>query len=113
MPQQRADVGTFGDDRLGHLEPGTDVGTRQFWPIRPGDTIFFPLEVVADRIGVPAYWMLKEAEANRVPYLDVGDRWLFNPYAVARALLDRERQERAKEQADYFLAKGGGSPEKA
>ena len=91
MPQNHTELG-LGDDGPGYLdlEPrGEEVGTSRFYPIRPGDTMFFPIGVVASRMGVPLEWLEHEADAKRIPYLEVGSCLLFNPYAVARALLHR------------------------
>lgn len=52
-------------------------------------SIFLPLEPAALKLGVPRAWLKREADAGRVPILSVGRRRLFNPCAVAKALLDR------------------------
>ena len=91
-----AEVAPFATGGPECLEPGDSIGTRVLWPIRPGDTMFFPIGVVAARLGVPITWMREEADAKRIPYLDVGSSRLFNPYAVARALLDRAEYHKTR-----------------
>ncbi len=62
MSQKRTEG--LGDDGPGYLdlEPvGEEVGTSIFYPMRPGDTMFFPIGVVASRIGVPIAWLQEEA----------------------------------------------------
>jgi hypothetical protein len=51
------------------------------WPLRP----------TASRIGVPANWLRREAEAGRVPCLHAGSHFYFDVELVERALLERAR----------------------
>ena len=53
---------------------------------------FLPLEPTASVLGVPRAWLKREADAGRIPLLSVGRRRLFNPSAVAQALLGRAEQ---------------------
>jgi hypothetical protein len=50
---------------------------------------FLPLRSTAARLGVPAKWLRAEAMAERVPYLRVGRRLLFDVAVVRAALLGR------------------------
>ena len=54
---------------------------------------FLALEPAALALGVPRAWLKREADAGRIPTFTVdvsgGRRQLFNPDAVARAILDR------------------------
>ncbi len=48
-----------------------------------------PLSQTARRLRVPSRWLRAEAQAGRVPHLDAGGRLLFDPAAVAAALIPR------------------------
>ena len=48
----------------------------------------------AKSLGVKSSWLKQEAEAGRVPCLDVGDRLLFNVPAVENVLVERAKVER-------------------
>lgn len=41
-----------------------------------------PLRRMAARLGVPSKWLKERAEANQVPGLRAGNRWLFRPDVV-------------------------------
>jgi len=41
-----------------------------------------PLRRMAARLGVPSKWLRERAEANEVPALRAGNRWLFRPDVV-------------------------------
>lgn len=47
---------------------------------------------MARRLGVTSRWLRAECEAGRVPHLKAEDRFLFDPDAVERVLLERARQ---------------------
>jgi hypothetical protein len=53
--------------------------------------LFECAEVAAYSLGVSKAWLMREADAGRVPYLDVGKTRLFNVEAVGRTLLDRSQ----------------------
>jgi hypothetical protein len=44
---------------------------------------------LARRIGVPAAWLKREADAGRLPCLRAGSRYLFDRRVVERELLRR------------------------
>jgi len=53
-------------------------------------TQFVPLDVLAVRLGLPVAWLRREADAERLPCLKVGNRRrLFDVNAVQRALAKR------------------------
>lgn len=52
-------------------------------------SVFLPLDAVASTLGLPREWLRREAEAGRIPALSIGRRRVFNPDAVAHALLKR------------------------
>ena len=56
--------------------------------------IFLAIEPAALALGVPCTWLKREADAGQVPILTIGRRRLFNPDAVARALLGRTSAHR-------------------
>ena len=47
----------------------------------------------ASQVKVPAPWLKREAQAQRVPHLRVGRRLRFNVDAVRRHLADRAARE--------------------
>jgi hypothetical protein len=59
---------------------------------KPESELFLPIRHAASRLGVPGAWLLSEAKAGRVPSLRAGRRWLVNPAAVERVLLDRAQR---------------------
>ncbi len=44
---------------------------------------------LADRLGLSAKWLRREASAGRIPHLRAGDRTLYNVDAVERELVRR------------------------
>jgi hypothetical protein len=50
------------------------------------------LASMARVLGVPKQWLRDEADAERVPCLRAGDRYLFAPSAVERVLAERAAQ---------------------
>ena len=58
--------------------------------------VFLPLDAVASTLGVPRDWLRREADAGRVPMLETGSRRLFNPDAVADALLQRADEDNTR-----------------
>jgi len=59
---------------------------------RAQNNSFVPLKVAAARLGVPAAWLSNEADADRIPFLRVGRRRMFNVEAVEGVLLERAAQ---------------------
>jgi hypothetical protein len=53
------------------------------------------LNQLARRVNLPAAWLKQEAEAGNLPCLRVGQRLLFSPQAVNRALLELAEQRKA------------------
>ena len=51
-----------------------------------------PLAATARRLRVPARWLRKEAEADRVPHVKADTELLFDPLAVEDVLLRRARE---------------------
>jgi hypothetical protein len=49
---------------------------------------------LARRLHLPAAWLKAEAKAARIPSLRAGRRFLFNPEAVERVLLERAAKGR-------------------
>ena len=49
--------------------------------------------ILARRLRVTRRWLDAEAEANRIPALSAGDRFLFDPDAVERVLLERAQRQ--------------------
>lgn len=55
-----------------------------------------PLQIMARRVFVPAAWLRAEAEAGRIPHLQAGKKFLFDPKTVERVLLDRAQEIQEK-----------------
>jgi len=55
---------------------------------------------MARRLRVQVRWLRDEAEAGRVPSLDVGNTFLFNEQAVTAALAERAKQFQQEEVGD-------------
>lgn len=53
------------------------------------DTTLLHAPALARRIGVPAYWLRREADAGRLPHVRAGTRYLFDAALVERLLLER------------------------
>ena len=51
-----------------------------------------PLQIMARRVFVSAAWLRAEAVAGRIPHLRADKRFLFDPQAVERVLLERAQQ---------------------
>ena len=47
---------------------------------------------LARDLGISSQWLADELEAERLPGVRAGDRWLCDPAAVETALLERARQ---------------------
>ncbi|MFN9435641.1 MAG: hypothetical protein ACK6DC_11970, partial [Planctomycetota bacterium] len=45
-----------------------------------------PLRRMAARLGVPSRWLREQAELGKVPGLQAGNRWLFDPEAAESAV---------------------------
>lgn len=45
-----------------------------------------PLRRMAARLGVPSRWLREQAEAGKVPGLQAGNRWLFDPEVAESAV---------------------------
>ena len=56
--------------------------------------------LMAQRLRVPLAWLRSQAAGGQLPAVQAGDRWLSNPEAVERALLERATR----------MPKGGGTP---
>ena len=56
------------------------------WEMNPRLTNIFGL---ADHLRLPRKWLIAEADANRIPFLKVGQKRLFNAEAVRDALAKR------------------------
>ena len=56
-------------------------------------TKLLPVGPTARHLRVSVSWLRGEAEANRVPHLRAGDRFLFDLQAVEQVLLERARQQ--------------------
>ena len=52
-------------------------------------TSFVPITRLAYHTGLSVSWLRAEAQANRIPSIRMGRRWMFNIDAVERALLER------------------------
>ena len=67
-----------------------------------------PLQIMARRVFVSAAWLRAEAEAGRIPHLQAGSRFLFDPKTVERVLLERAQQtkESAHANREYLLCAG-------
>lgn len=52
-------------------------------------TSFVPITTLAYHTGLSASWLRAEARANRIPYIQMGRRWMFNIDAVEQSLLER------------------------
>ncbi len=61
------------------------------------EPVFVKADVAERQLGVPRVWLLKEADAGRIPslHLDDGEKWVhrFNVAAVAEVLLKRMNGE--------------------
>ena len=58
-----------------------------------------PLAAMARRLRVRPDWLRAEADAGNIPALKAGDRYLFDPEAVERALLKRARESGVRDDA--------------
>ena len=58
---------------------------------------FTSLRGTAMQLGVPIKWLASEADAGRIPCLNVGRRRLFNVDAVRRVLAERAASSAATE----------------
>jgi hypothetical protein len=54
------------------------------------DTKLLTLNELAERTGLPAAWLKREADAARLPCIRAGRRRMFDPAAVMKALADRQ-----------------------
>lgn len=52
-------------------------------------TSFVPITTLAYHTGLSASWLRAEAQANRIPFIRMGRRWMFNIDAVEQSLLER------------------------
>lgn len=52
-------------------------------------TLLITPQRLASRVGVPADWLCKEADAGRLPHLRVGWRIYFDADVIARLLRER------------------------
>lgn len=52
------------------------------------------LSRMARRLGVTRQWLRDQAEAGKIPCLDAGNRYLFNPEAVQEALAEKGARTR-------------------
>jgi len=55
---------------------------------------------MARRLRVRADWLTAEADAERLPHVRAGDRYLFDPVAVERELLERAQRPDGREAGD-------------
>lgn len=49
-------------------------------------------EAMARRLRVRPSWLRSEAEAGHIPHVRAEDRYLFDPMAVERVLIERAQQ---------------------
>ncbi len=61
------------------------------------DAKLLTLGQLSDRIGLPAAWLRREADAGRLPCIRAGRRRMFNLRAVAKALAERQAAPAAPE----------------
>ena len=47
---------------------------------------------MARELGVTVAWLKAESDAGRIPHIKAGKRYLFEPEAVKKVLIDRARQ---------------------
>ena len=66
-----------------------------------------PIGPMARHLRVSVAWLREEAEARRVPRLQAGRVFLFDPVAVQQALLERARQSDDHGGAEMERAAGG------
>lgn len=59
-----------------------------------------PAAAMARRLRVRADWLTAEADAERLPHVRAGDRYLFDPVAVERELLERAQRPDGREAGD-------------
>lgn len=57
------------------------------------DPIFLPCNSVAQRLGLPTGWLLREAKEGRVPHILAGRRIFLSVDLVREALEKRAREE--------------------
>jgi hypothetical protein len=50
------------------------------------DAPFVPLDVLSVRLGLPREWLKVQAEAGRIPFLMVNNRWMFHAATVEASL---------------------------
>ena len=51
--------------------------------------ILLPLGITARKLHVTTKWLKSEADANRIPHLKAGDRYLFEFHTVNALLVER------------------------
>ncbi len=57
----------------------------------PSDAKYLPLDALAETLGLPRAWLRREANAGRLPFLQLEGRRMFDPVAVRLALAERSR----------------------
>ena len=57
--------------------------------LRRDRTSFVPITTLAYNTGLSVSWLRAEARANRIPFIKMGRRWMFNIDAVEQSLLER------------------------
>lgn len=55
-----------------------------------------PLRRMAARLGVPSRWLREQAELGKVPGLQAGNRWLFDPEVAESAVRSMARPSDSK-----------------
>ena len=61
----------------------------------PFDPTYIPIHKLAHRTGLPQAWLEREAEAQQLPAIRVGRRWMFDREAVESALTERAKSNEA------------------
>jgi hypothetical protein len=60
------------------------------------DSELVHLNTLARRLGVPAVWLRREAEAGNLPHIKAGSQLLFDAATVERILLERATRTDAR-----------------
>lgn len=63
------------------------VGIDSMIKRKDSEAVLISLPEMAERLGVPPLWLREQAEAGRVPHLNVGRKTMFAPAIAEAAVL--------------------------
>lgn len=70
--------------------------TADFTPNKKIQLLLLPLGAMARRLHVTTKWLRAEAQAGRIPYLKIDDRFVFPADSVSRLLAERAAKGKRK-----------------